>query len=247
MKNLVYRADGKLVNVARRMGHLLVCTGCCCGHTERGHAAVPTELYHDEWERRRLRNAVHLTIGGCLGPCALANVAELIFAGRTIFFHSVDDEATVLAIYDYIEQMVAAEAYLPPPPALAARQFTAVDWEGRPDGLQIEDRRTKRRTERPGFLFLTHADTDLLSLRAALARLPDDFPPVRAYNLANLATDIDIDAFLDAHLPDAEAVVVRVHGGRASFAHGFDQLTRAAEERGFWLLCLPAPTRSTRS
>jgi hypothetical protein len=27
MRNFVYRADGKLVNVARRMGHLLVCIG----------------------------------------------------------------------------------------------------------------------------------------------------------------------------------------------------------------------------
>jgi cobaltochelatase CobN len=239
MRNLVYRADGKLVNVVRRMGHLLVCTGCCCGHTERGHAAVPTDLYHDEWERRRLRNSVHLTIGGCLGPCALANVVELVFAGHTLFFHSVDDEATVLAIYDYIEQMVAAEAYLPPPPALAGRHFTAVAWEGRPDGVQVEDRRAKRTGDRPGLLFLTHADTDLLSLQAAIERLPPEFPPVRAYNLANLATHADVDAFLDAHLPNAEMAIVRVHGGRTSFAHGFDRLVREAQARDLWLLCLP--------
>ena len=28
--------------------------GCCCGITERGYAPVPTDLYHNEWERRRL-------------------------------------------------------------------------------------------------------------------------------------------------------------------------------------------------
>ena len=81
---------------------------------------MPAELYHNEWERRRLRNRVHLTIGGCLGPCALANVVQLVFGERIVFFHSVNDEATVLALYDYIEQMVATDAYLPPPPALAA-------------------------------------------------------------------------------------------------------------------------------
>ena len=35
---------------------------------------MPGELYHDEWERRKLRNTVHLTLGGCLGPCPLSNV-----------------------------------------------------------------------------------------------------------------------------------------------------------------------------
>jgi cobaltochelatase CobN len=151
----------------------------------------------------------------------------------------VDDEATVLAIYDYVEQMVAAQAYLPPPPALAARHFTAVDWEGRPDGVLVEDRRDKRTTTRPGFLFLTHAETDLLSLRAALDRLPPEFPPVRAYNLLNLTTDTAVDDFLDAALLDAEVVIVRVHGGRTSFAHGFDRLQRAARAGSIWLLALP--------
>ena len=77
-RNIVVRSDGRPVNVARPRGQLFVCaTGCCCGRTEDGFAAVPAELYHDEWERRRLRNVVHLTIGGCLGPCALANVVLL--------------------------------------------------------------------------------------------------------------------------------------------------------------------------
>jgi cobaltochelatase CobN len=165
----------------------------------------------------------------------------LIYDGRAIFFHSVDDEETVLAIYDYVEQMIAAETYLPPPPALAGRQFTHFQWEGRPDGAAVEDRRraSKVGSQTPGILFLTHADTDLLALRAAVARLPEGFPPVRAYNLMNLVTDADVDAFLDAHLSDVEVAIVRVHGGRDSFAFGFDRLIDEAAERGIWLLCLP--------
>ena len=55
-RNLVVRADGRLVNVARPRGQIFVCaTGCCCGRTVDGYAAVPTDLYHNEWERRRLR------------------------------------------------------------------------------------------------------------------------------------------------------------------------------------------------
>ena len=92
------------VNVARFRGQLFVCaTGCCCGRTEDGFAAVPTELFHGEWERRRLRNVVHLTIGGCLGPCALANVALLLFDGQAQWFHSIDSEALVRALYDHVD------------------------------------------------------------------------------------------------------------------------------------------------
>jgi cobaltochelatase CobN len=124
--------------VVRPRGQLLVCaTGCCCGRTEGGFPAVPGQLYHDEWERRRLRNVVHLTIGGCLGPCALANVALLLFDGQALWFHSVDSEALVLALYDHIEAMVKANQVLASPPALAPYQFTAFAWQPRPDEARV--------------------------------------------------------------------------------------------------------------
>jgi cobaltochelatase CobN len=109
-RNLVTRADGTLVNVARSRGQLFVCaTGCCCGRTGDGFAPVPGDLYHAEWERRRLRNVVHLTSSGCLGPCALANVVLLLFDGQAQWFHSIDDEALVLALYDHVEAMLEAD------------------------------------------------------------------------------------------------------------------------------------------
>jgi cobaltochelatase CobN len=127
-RTIVRRADGYSINVPRRVGQLFVCaTGCCCGHTERGHDPVLIDLYHNEWERRRLRNKVHLSMGGCLGPCALSNVVLLFFAGHDIWFHSVRGEAHVYAIYDYIDAMLAVGDYLPPPPALAANVFTIFD------------------------------------------------------------------------------------------------------------------------
>ncbi len=94
-----------------------------------GHAA-----YHKEWERRRLRNTVHLTIGGCLGPCALANVVLLLFDGQALWFHSMNSEALVLTLYDHVEAMVKASRCLPAPPPLAALQFTASAWQPRPAG-----------------------------------------------------------------------------------------------------------------
>jgi len=144
-RNIVVRRDGRRVNVARFRGQFFVCaTGCCCGRTEDGFAPVPTETFHREWERRRLRNVIHLTIGGCLGPCALANVVLLLFDGQTQWFHSIDSEAQARALYDHVEQMLEADGCLPPPAALAPYHFTASAWQPRPDGQPVDDARLWR-------------------------------------------------------------------------------------------------------
>jgi nitrile hydratase accessory protein len=145
-RNLVRRPDGRLVNVARPRGQLFVCaSGCCCGRTEDGFAAVPSQRYHDEWERRRLRNIVHLTVGGCLGPCALANVVLLLFDGQAQWFHSINSDALVVMLYDHIEEMLEADRCLSPSPALAPYHFTATAWQPRPDGQPVDDRRPRQR------------------------------------------------------------------------------------------------------
>src|SRR5262245_13030129 len=144
-RNIVVRPDGRPVNVARPRGQLFVCaTGCCCGRVEDGFAPVPAEAFHREWERRRLRNVVHLTIGGCLGPCALANVALLLFDGQAQWFHSINSEALAAAIYDHVERMLDADRCLPPPATLALCHFTASQWQPRPDGQPVDDYRPRR-------------------------------------------------------------------------------------------------------
>jgi nitrile hydratase accessory protein len=141
MRNIVTRDDGSRVHVARTHGQLFVCAdGCCCGRTQDGYAPVPRDLYHEEWQRRGLRSRVHLTIGGCLGPCALANVVMLLFAGRQAWFHSIATDAQVLALYDWIEAMTREGVWSAPPPALAAYHFTASTWEPRLDGKPVDDR-----------------------------------------------------------------------------------------------------------
>jgi cobaltochelatase CobN len=74
---------------------------------------------------------VHLTKGGCLGPCALANVASLEFDGQSVFFQSISQPSQVRMIFDYIEAMVCADRFLPPPPELAALTFNYYDWSSR--------------------------------------------------------------------------------------------------------------------
>ena len=123
-KHYVMLEDGSRINVVPQRGQLFVCElGCCCGQTERNFAPLSHDLYHTEWERRKLRNKVHLTFTACLGPCSLANVALLFFAGQPIWFHSLNSPEKVLALYDYIEAMVKAARYLPPPASLSKHVF----------------------------------------------------------------------------------------------------------------------------
>src|ERR1700749_1770223 len=129
----VTRADGRVINIVQRRAHLSYCYGaCCCGRTDRGYAAVPVEIYKEEWLQRKLRNVVHLTKGGCLGPCTLANVASLEFDGHSIFFQSISQVWPITLIFDYIERMIRADRLVQPPPELAVFTFQFYDWHSRP-------------------------------------------------------------------------------------------------------------------
>src|ERR1700704_6875368 len=166
----VVRADGRAINVVQRRAHLAYCfSGCCCGRTERGYAAVPADTFKEEWLKRKLRNVVHLTKAGCLGPCALANVASLVFDGRSVWFHSVNTAWHVRLIFDYIETMIRANRYLAPPAELTEYVFNFYDWDSRPRETAPAP------TSRPDaatIAILSHADTDLLTLEAARDLLP---------------------------------------------------------------------------
>src|SRR5678815_5252178 len=99
----VTRCDGEQKTVRVVEGHLLVCKGCCCGNTERGKPAVPLDSFKSEWKERGIRTRVHLSISACLGPCAVANVALLMFHGSSVWFHSINADADVTEVYNYIE------------------------------------------------------------------------------------------------------------------------------------------------
>ncbi|MCU7370991.1 hypothetical protein PEC18_08900 [Paucibacter sp. O1-1] len=128
----VTRSDGKAINLVQRRGHLSYCyNACCCGRVDRGYAPVPVELYKSEWLRRKLRNVVHMTKGGCLGPCTLPNVVTLLFDGHSIWFHSINNDWQIVAIFDYIDKKVKADRYL----VLARRIwrnmcFISILWKG---------------------------------------------------------------------------------------------------------------------
>ncbi|MCA1657231.1 MAG: YHS domain-containing protein [Actinobacteria bacterium] len=91
---------------------------CCCGRVEKGRMAFANDDWSSEWERRRIRDKVHLTFTGCLGPCAVGNNALLQLYGESIWFKDLNGPAFAPAIFDYIERMLAAGHVLPVPGAL---------------------------------------------------------------------------------------------------------------------------------
>ncbi|MGH9940391.1 MAG: (2Fe-2S) ferredoxin domain-containing protein [Blastocatellia bacterium] len=119
----VTRADQEVKKVRVLEGQLFVCQGCCCGNTERGMPALPLAEFKQQWKECGVRLRVHLTITGCLGPCPLANVALILFGGESVWLHSINTPEHVTAIYDYLEEMLAAEKYLPPSGRLADCHF----------------------------------------------------------------------------------------------------------------------------
>lgn len=110
--------------IVQLQGNLFVCSktngSCCCGWTDKGRAPVNTALYEAEWERRKIRNQVHLTFTGCLGPCAAGNNALLQLFGQSIWFKDLNDDQYIPAVFDYVEAMLQAGNVLPPPPELAS-------------------------------------------------------------------------------------------------------------------------------
>ena len=80
---------------------------------------VNLKVWGDEWERRRIRNRLHLTMSGCLGPCAAGNNALLLIHGRAIWLNDLNNPSLVPAVFDYAEAMLAAGRVLPPPPVLS--------------------------------------------------------------------------------------------------------------------------------
>jgi len=231
----VIRADGRTLNVVQHRGHLSYCfTGCCCGRTERGYAEVPVDVYKEEWTRRKMRNDVHLTKGGCLGPCSLANVASLVFDGHSVWFHSVNSAWQVRQIFDYIESMLNADRFLKPPAELSEFVFNYYDWDVRTPAALPDAARAQQPTG--GIMLLSHADTDLLTLARAKELLPPDLE-AHSYSLNALHSEDQMDVLLAGELGGARIIILRSHSPLQAIP-GFARLRATCVERGQSLLLI---------
>jgi cobaltochelatase CobN len=98
--------------------------------------------------------------------------------------------------------------------------------------------RTDTTTQRKTVLFVTTADTDILTAERALSGMPDDYPHVRAFNPVALETPEAQEELMTA-LEDAGVVILRLLGGKQSMPQLFDQLVRDCRVRGIPLIALP--------
>ena len=87
-------------------------------------------------------------------------------------------------------------------------------------------------------LFVTTADTDLLTANQALEGLPADFPEIKAFNPANLTGEAEQQQILDA-VDSADVVVLRLLGGKRAMPEIFDPLVRLCHEKGTPLIACP--------
>ena len=129
------RARGEELTVVQVVGNLFVCSrangSCCCGWIEKDRMPFDNTLWSDEWERRRLRNRVHLTFVGCLGPCVVGNNALLQIHGRSVWFKDLNDPGLAGRVFDYVEASLAAGSLAPVPDELRGhlyeRYLTPID------------------------------------------------------------------------------------------------------------------------
>ena len=87
-------------------------------------------------------------------------------------------------------------------------------------------------------LFVTTADTDLLTADRALEGLPVDFPEVKAFNPANLPGSGEQQVILDV-AAEADVVVLRLLGGKRAMPEIFDPLVRLCHEKGTPIIACP--------
>jgi cobaltochelatase CobN len=86
---------------------------------------------------------------------------------------------------------------------------------------------------------LTAADTDIQTLAAATAQLPDDFPAIRVVNLLQLQQQLTIDTYAEDVLAHAQVMIVRLIGGQAYWSYGLDVVKVIAQETGATLIVVP--------
>ena len=92
--------------------------------------------------------------------------------------------------------------------------------------------------DRKPIVFVTTADTDILAADQALSGLPEDFPPVHAFNPESVDRLQDQDRLLKA-VEQCGVVVLRLLGGKRAMSQAFDPLVRLCHARGIPLIACP--------
>jgi predicted metal-binding protein len=105
------------------LGQLVVCKGCCCGQQNKGRPSIPEEKLKTIWKKERLMRTIQLTISGCVGPCDVANVVQIITPHGTEWFGQLTEEAHYDALIEWARACNTERILIPRPSILTALRF----------------------------------------------------------------------------------------------------------------------------
>ncbi|WP_434688361.1 cobaltochelatase subunit CobN [Pseudanabaena minima] len=92
-------------------------------------------------------------------------------------------------------------------------------------------------------VIITAADTDIQTLAAATANLPEDFPQIRVVNVLQLQQQIAIDTYAEEVLAIAKVIIVRLIGGQSYWSYGLEVVKETVANTGAVLIVLPGDER----
>jgi cobaltochelatase CobN len=92
-------------------------------------------------------------------------------------------------------------------------------------------------------IIITAADTDIQTLAAATAKLPEDFPQIRVVNVLQLQQQIAIDTYAEEVLASAKVIIVRLIGGQSYWSYGLEVVKETVVNTGAILIVLPGDER----
>ncbi|NUN64249.1 cobaltochelatase subunit CobN [Pseudanabaena biceps] len=92
-------------------------------------------------------------------------------------------------------------------------------------------------------IIITSADTDIQTLAAATAKLPEDFPQIRVVNVLQLQQQIAIDTYAEEVLSQAKVIIVRLIGGQSYWSYGLEVVKGTVLNTGAVLIVLPGDER----
>src|SRR4051794_30552149 len=105
MIKLIATIDDKKLETKRQvLGQVLLCTGCCCGRTDKGKPTVPIDRMKKNWKEAGLKMFLQLTISGCLGPCDLTNVVTILPPYRQIWLGGLTEESQYDALFKWAKE-----------------------------------------------------------------------------------------------------------------------------------------------
>jgi cobaltochelatase CobN len=217
----------------KALAQIVLCQGCCCGQTERGLPTVPLAWLKPIWKSEKLNKIVQLTVSGCLGPCDLPNVCCVVTPTEQAWYGRLTTQEDYAVLLDWARRCRERGEVVPLPTELEHLRFER--WPGDEETEPF----TPIAQEPADLVLLTAADTEVLTWSAAAARLPANFPSVRALNLDRLRDQRVFDAYLDDVLQECRVVLLRVLGGVGYWREQLEAIHLLAQARGIALLCLP--------